>query len=332
MIKVQNLTKLYKVPKDNYKKSLKNFFWPPTKDKIGVKEISFEIEQGEIVGFVGPNGAGKTTTIKMLSGILTPTEGQLQVCGYIPYQNRNKYTKEIGVLMGQKSVLFYDIPVIESFKFYKDVYGLNNQEFESRLNLLVDKLDIRPLLNIPVRKLSLGQRMRCEIVASILHNPKILFLDEPTLGLDVIGKQIILEFLQEFNQKFDTTIFLTTHDLNDIDRLCERIIILDEGQIRYDGGLKNIESRDKYKIVEILHTIDFNREVAIESGQVLQSAPHRTRIKIAKKNLSSIISILNESPEVMDININLISLEEIIKDMYTNKEEEQLEQGEMAYA
>ncbi len=203
MINVKNITKIYKVPKEKYKKNLKNIFWPPMEEKVGVEEINFEISQGEIVGFVGQNGAGKTTTIKMLSGILTPTKGVVEVCGYVPHKERKQYTKEIGVLMGQRSVLFYDIPVIESFKFYKDVYSLSLSDFETRMNMLVEKLDLAPLLKIPVRKLSLGQRMRCEIVASLLHNPKVLFLDEPTIGLDIIGKQKILDFLVYLNKTYN---------------------------------------------------------------------------------------------------------------------------------
>lgn len=324
MIKVGNLTKMYKVPQANYKKSLKNIFWPPTEEKVGVREINFQIDEGEIVGLVGQNGAGKTTTIKMLSGILTPTAGEMEVCGLNPYQQRKKYTQQIGVLMGQRSILFYDIPVIESFKFYKDVYSLTQQDFTTRLDQLTEKLELQSLLNIPVRKLSLGQRMRCEIVASLLHNPKVLFLDEPTIGLDIIAKQQILDFLNFLNQEYNTTILLTTHDLNDIDRVCNRIIILDKGQVYYDGDLKNIKSRDQYKIVEVVHHPTFKLPL-VQKGKVIESTQYKTRIKVAKENFTTMITYLNSCEEVIDLNINLVSLEEIVREIYQAKE------GEVSY-
>lgn len=321
MIRVKNLTKVYKVPKQDKKKNLKNLLWPPVEDKIGVNDISFEIEQGEIVGFVGPNGAGKTTTIKMLSGILTPTHGSLEVCGYVPYKQRKEYTKEIGVLMGQRSVLFYDIAPIESFKFYRDVYSLGKTEFAEKVNLFSKQLNIESLLNIPVRKLSLGQRMRCEIVASLLHNPKVLFLDEPTIGLDIIGKQHILDFLIDLNKQFRTTIFLTTHDLRDIDRLCQRIIILDQGVIRYDGLGRNLQSRDQYKIVEVFHQANFQINELNLSCEVIFSEPTKKCLKVAREELPNVIHALNVRG-IMDLNIAEISLEEIIRDMYRNREGE----------
>ena len=318
MITVKNLTKIYQVPQQNFKKSLKNFLWKPTEDKIGVQNISFTVEQGEIVGFVGPNGAGKTTTIKMLSGILTPSEGELEVCGYVPYKQRRLYTKEIGVMMGQRSVLFYDIPVIESLKFFKDVYSINDVDFRERLDFLVDKLELEALLQIPVRKLSLGQRMRCEVVASILHNPKVLFLDEPTIGLDIIAKQKIIDFLQYLNVKFNTTIFLTTHGLNDIDRLCQRIIILDKGAIQYDGGIKNIHSRDKFKIIEVVHKANFDPGMLSDKFEVLHGETNRTRIRVLKEDLGHAMNMLNNE-SILDVDIALISLEEVIREIYETK-------------
>ncbi len=329
MIKVRDLTKLYRVPKQNYKKNLKNWIWTPTEEKVGVEGINFEISDGEIVGFIGQNGAGKTTTIKMLSGILTPTSGIVEVNGYIPYQDRGKYTKEIGVLMGQKSILFYDIPVIESLKFYKDVYALSTKEFEERMQLLSDKLNLESLLKIPVRKLSLGQRMRCEFVASLLHNPKILFLDEPTLGLDIIAKQKILDFLTFLNTELNTTIFLTTHDLNDIDRLCKRIIILDKGRVCYDGNLDQIESRDKYKIIQVKHHEDFDISKIIPRNYAmsLSSNKFESLIKVPIDKLTTTINNLLNRNEIFDININYLSLEEIIRDMYEKPDKEEVSNG-----
>lgn len=319
MIQVRNLTKIYQIPKQNYQKNLKNWIWTPTEDKIGVQDIDFQVNEGEIVGFIGPNGAGKTTTIKMLTGILTPTSGNVLVNGYVPYKERAKFTKEIGVLMGQKSILFYDIPVIESFKFFKDVYALSTQVFEDRLYLLSESLNLQPILKIPVRKLSLGQRMRCEFVASLLHNPKVLFLDEPTLGLDIIAKQKILEFLSFLNDEFKTTIFLTTHDLNDIDRLCQRVIILNESKVCYDGDLERIESRDKYKIIQIKHSENFDLKNVLQNcDTIISSNEFESYVKVPINSLTNIMGKLIFHKQVLDININYVSLEEIIRDIYEN--------------
>ncbi|TDT62283.1 ABC-2 type transport system ATP-binding protein [Fonticella tunisiensis] len=322
MIKVSCVSKTYKVPKKTYKRSLKNIIIKPYTEVYAVNNISFNIEEGEIVGFVGLNGAGKTTTIKMLSGILTPTNGEITVLGYIPYKERREYTKKISVLMGQRSILFYDIPVIESLKFYKDVYELDNNEFKDRLDYLSGKLNLSSLLHIPVRKLSLGQRMKCEIVASILHNPKVIFLDEPTLGLDIISKQEILEFFRYLNQNFKTTIFLTTHDISDIDRFCKRIIIIDKGKIIYDGDINTIKERDKFKIVEITHTnsFDANNLITCNEYNLISKEEYKSKIRVKKDKLNEFIDFVLHENDILDININTISLEDILNGIYERSE------------
>ncbi|WP_066501092.1 ABC transporter ATP-binding protein [Abyssisolibacter fermentans] len=324
MIHTKNLIKVYRVPKKNKRKTLKNFLFPSHEDKIAVDNISFDIEKGEIVGFVGLNGAGKTTTIKMLSGILTPTSGQITANGYIPYKSRNKLSMDIAVIMGQKSVMFYDIPAIESFKFYKDVYSISSNDYKERMELFIEKLDLNSILNIPVRKLSLGQRMRCEIAVSLLHNPKILFLDEPTIGLDIIAKQKILDFFMYLNKNFDTTIFLTTHDIGDIDKICERIMIIDKGIIRYDGAVKELENRDKYKIVEIMHEKDINVNEILDGiqNQILESQRYKTTIKVDKQEVGNVVNNLINNDKIVDFNINTLSLERVLQDIYINDQGE----------
>jgi ABC-2 type transport system ATP-binding protein len=207
------------------------------------EDISFQIPQGEICGYIGENGAGKSTTIKMLTGILVPTAGDIRVNGYIPYKDREKFVNGIGVVFGQRSQLWWDIGVIESFQLLRKVYRVSEADFKKRLDELVERLHLGELLNRPVRKLSLGQRMRCELVASLLHNPSILFLDEPTIGLDIVVKTEIRDFLLQMNKEQGTTILLTTHDLQDIEALCTRVIMLDDGRIIYDGGLDELKTR-----------------------------------------------------------------------------------------
>jgi ABC-2 type transport system ATP-binding protein len=244
-IDVKDLRKQFKVQKnrEGLSGALKDLFKREYNEVTAVKDISFQIPQGEICGYIGENGAGKSTTIKMLTGILVPTAGQLKVNGYVPFKDREKFVGGIGVVFGQRSQLWWDIGVIESFQLLRKVYRVSEQDFRKRLDNLVERLDLGELLNRPVRKLSLGQRMRCELVASLLHNPSILFLDEPTIGLDIVVKTEIREFLKELNREEGTTILLTTHDLQDIEALCSRVIMLDDGRIIYDGSLEELKNR-----------------------------------------------------------------------------------------
>lgn len=244
-IDVKDLRKDFRVQKnrEGLSGAFKDLFKREYREVRAVKDISFRIPQGEICGYIGENGAGKSTTIKMLTGILVPTAGQLKVNGYVPFKDREKFVNGIGVVFGQRSQLWWDIGVIESFQLLRKVYRVPEPDFRKRLDNLVERLQLGDLLNRPVRKLSLGQRMRCELVASLLHNPSILFLDEPTIGLDIVVKTEIRDFLMQMNKEEGTTILLTTHDLQDIEALCSRVIMLDDGQIIYDGGLEDLKAR-----------------------------------------------------------------------------------------
>ena len=231
-IDVKDLRKSFNVQKSRggLKGAFQDLFARQYQEVLAVNDISFQIPQGEICGYIGENGAGKSTTIKMLTGILVPTSGQISVGGYVPYQEREKFVQNIGVVFGQRSQLWWDIGVIESFHLLRKVYRVGEQDFRKRLDELVERLQLQELLSRPVRKLSLGQRMRCELVAALLHNPSIVFLDEPTIGLDIVVKSEIREFLKDMNQQHGTTILLTTHDLQDIEALCSRVIMLDAGK------------------------------------------------------------------------------------------------------
>jgi ABC-2 type transport system ATP-binding protein len=244
-IEVHNLRKAFQVQQNRtgLKGSFQDLFKRSYKEVVAVNDIDFTIPKGEICGYIGENGAGKSTTIKMLTGILVPTSGEILVNGMVPYKDREKFVRNIGVVFGQRSQLWWDLGVIESFNLLRKVYRVPADEFKKRLDELVQRLDLADILNRPVRKLSLGQRMRCELAASLLHNPSIVFLDEPTIGLDIVVKSEIRDFLKELNQKYETTILLTTHDLQDIEALCSRVIMLDDGQIIYDGGLQQLKER-----------------------------------------------------------------------------------------
>lgn len=324
MIKVCDLTKIYTVPKKEFKKNIKNIFSPPKEFIYGLKNINFTIDKGEFIGLVGLNGAGKTTLIKILSGILTPTSGTVNVNGYTPYLHRKKYTEHISLIMGQKSVLFYDLAVIESLRFYKDVYELNNAEFADKIELFSDYLGLDKLIHIPVRKLSLGQKMKCEIAASLLHNPDVVFLDEPTLGLDIISKKAILELISNLNKDNKITVILTTHDIEDISDLCKRIIVLNKGEIEHDGSSLELKERNEYKSVEIiyrgnLHIQDLDYVI---SEKMVDSEGEGKRIvlKVKTEKLFEVLNELNKCERnIIDLNINTVRLRDILFDIYKDQ-------------
>lgn len=244
LIEVNGVSKAFRVSRRSagIPGMLANLIWPKYEKKQAVNDISFSIEEGEMVGFIGPNGAGKSTTIKMLSGILYPDSGSVRVNGYIPYKQRKSYVGSIGVVFGQKSQLQWDLPVIDSFELLKAIYRVPEDVYQKNLKRFTDMLDMSGFLNQPVRQLSLGQRMRADIVAALLHSPKIVFFDEPTIGVDVVGKETIRNFLSELNERDGITMLFTTHDMQDIEKTCKRLIIIDQGAKVYDGLLAGIRS------------------------------------------------------------------------------------------
>ena len=253
-IKVDNITKTFKVAKRNsgLKAALKSFFIREYKYVNAVKNVSFEIKKGEIVGYIGPNGAGKSTTIKMLSGILLPTSGSIKINNLDPIKDRKKYVSKIGVVFGQRSQLAFDIPAEDTFDLLRDIYKIDNNEYQKTKKYLVELLGIEEIIKKPVRTLSLGERMRCEIASSLLHKPEILFLDEPTIGLDAISKKIVRDFIKKINKENKVTVILTTHDMNDIEALAKRIILIGNGEILYDGNIKTLKVKyGSYKNIKI---------------------------------------------------------------------------------
>ena len=244
MITMEHVCKSYRIAKRNagFKEACKALFNREYEVIHALRDVSFTIHDGEMVGYIGPNGAGKSSTIKILSGILTPDSGTVLVNGRVPYKNRIAHVREIGVVFGQRSQLWWDVPVIDSFELLKDIYSIPQPVYQQSLEELTELLDLKELLRSPVRQLSLGQRMRCEIAASLLHRPRILFLDEPTIGLDAVSKLAVRDFIRKQNREHKTTVLLTTHDMQDIEALASRIILIGKGDILMDGTLKDIKS------------------------------------------------------------------------------------------
>ena len=290
-----------------------------------VNDISFTIKQGEMVAYIGENGAGKSTTIKMLTGILTPTSGEIMVNGMNPHKEREKFVRTIGVVFGQRSQLWWDIAVQESFRLLKKVYKVSDAHYNEHMDHVIQTLDIGPLLDKPVRKLSLGQRMRCELAAALIHNPPLLFLDEPTIGLDVLVKLKIRDFLKEINEKYNTTILLTTHDLADIEALCDRVIMLDNGEIIYDGELQSLKdnwAEDKEVHFQFmkqvngaeLDALSLPFPVSWEYDEKNQT--YKAVIKDEGDHISLLISTVVSSFQIKDIKIHETSIEEIVRNIY----------------
>jgi ABC-2 type transport system ATP-binding protein len=330
IIKAKNLEKIYQVPIKDKKKGffqgLKNIFSKEYTNKIALKDVSFEIEKGEIIGYIGPNGAGKSTTIKILTGIITPSKGTCKVLGFNPHEDRYNYTKNIGVVFGQRRLLQYDVAVIESFKLYKEIYEMSQKDFEERLQYFNKILNLDKYLHIPVRKLSLGERMRCEIAASLLHKPKIVFLDEPTIGLDAVAKEEIREFLKEINKKDNTTIILTTHDMDDIEELCDRVIVIDEGTLIYDGSLSELQKKSIiHKTIEVqFKKINSQKDYEYLKNhkgiEIIDEKTNFLKIKVEFKDykITNVVRDLLEILDVIDISVHEPRLEYIIKEIYNN--------------
>ena len=322
-IEVKDISKTFKVNKRNsgIPGMIANMFVPKFEYKEAVKDISFTIEKGEMIGFIGPNGAGKSTTIKMLSGILCPDSGSIAVGGYSPYKQRKDYVGNIGVVFGQKSQLQWDLPVIDSFELLKAIYRIPDEKYKKNLSRFTEMLDMSGFINQPVRQLSLGQRMRSDIVASLLHSPEIVFFDEPTIGVDIIGKETIRSFIKELNEKDKVTMIFTTHDMQDIEQTCNRLIIIDKGSIMYDGSLHDI--RSKYGTTREL-IAEFNEETKVRPIEdvVIEDKKDRRVSFTFDNNVIDVNDLMHEilgNYSVRDITVKEPEIESIIQKMYTGE-------------
>lgn len=320
MIEVQGLSKSFKVIKRDagIGSAVKSLFHPKYSKIQALEDISFKIDEGEIVGYIGPNGAGKSTTIKIISGILVPDKGKCNILGFTPWKDRVSHVKNIGVVFGQRSQLWWDVPVIDSYNLLKDIYKISDKDFKNNLELLTDTLELSTLLTTPVRQLSLGQRMRCEIGASLLHNPKILFLDEPTIGLDAVSKIAVRNFIKTINKEKKVTVILTTHDMNDIEALAQRIILIGKGKILLDGTLADIKSRF---VTNKTLTIDFSendKAINIPGTALLSRTKERLSLSVDlnKIKVSEVIGKLSDKLEITDVSVESRPIEEIVVDLY----------------
>lgn len=323
-INVDCISKTFKVAKRNsgLKAALKSFFKREYTYIDAVKNVSFSIEKGEIVGYIGPNGAGKSTTIKMLSGILLPTAGNIRVNGLDPFKDRKKYVSNIGVVFGQRSQLSWDIPAEDTFDLLKNIYDLSDKEYQKTKTELVNLLNIQEVMKQPVRSLSLGQRMRCEIAASLLHKPKILFLDEPTIGLDAESKKIVRDFIKKLNKNHKTTVILTTHDMTDIEALAKRIILIGKGELLYDGTLSNLKKKyGSYK--EVLVSTNEKIDKIRLKGIIKKSKNINGYSFIIDSNVLSLSKLLNNLSlkyVINDIDIKNESIDDVILKLYHDYE------------
>lgn len=297
--------------------AFKNLF---SREKISVeavKEISFDIAEGEFVGFVGPNGAGKTTTLKMLSGILYPTSGEARVLGAEPWKRDREFQKKISLVMGQKNQMWWDLAVEESFEFNRTVYEIPRHEYEKQKNLLIELLSISHLLETQVRKLSLGERMKCELATALLHEPTVLFLDEPTIGLDVVSQKAIRDFLSTYNREKRATIILTSHYMEDIRRLCDRVIIIDHGELMYDGNFRKLISEHATtKTIEMVFSERVDRSRLERLGTLSEFRETSGRLTIPRKSVTEITTELLKNFPVDDISIHEENIEEIVREIF----------------
>ena len=306
--------------------SIQNLFVRDYNTVAAVDRVSFSIDRGEMVGYIGPNGAGKSTSIKMLTGILVPTSGEIRINGFVPYRQRAQYVKTIGAVFGQRTQLWWDIAVVESFKLLRRIYDVPQRDFDARMERFNEILGIKDYLYTPVRKLSLGERMRCDLAAALLHNPPLLFLDEPTIGLDVVAKDHIRQFLRSINREFRTTVLLTTHDLDDIEELCRRIMIIDHGRVLYDGPLEDLKQRllrTKQIKFALKDRAQVNKVAAccrdgLELEQV-DELTYRIRFDRGRVGTADLIRQILDTVEVRDLLIEDEPIEEIVKRIYAGE-------------
>jgi ABC-2 type transport system ATP-binding protein len=320
-IDVRNLTKQFKVSIKDQKgflKKIKNYFLPKYEILHAVNDISFSIPSGESVAFIGPNGAGKSTTIKMLTGIMMPTSGNIEILGKDPRKNRKHLAYQMSVVFGHCSKLWYQLPVVESLNLLSVIYDLPKEEYLKRKNLLVDLFSIENFLNKPVRQLSLGERMRCELVASFLHNPKVIFLDEPTIGLDISAKATIRDLLRFMCKKLQCTLLLTSHDTDDIEKVCDRVILINKGQILVDDSVENMKNNYiKKRIVSIIFDEEF-ASVNFDGVKIIESMPHKLKceVDLTKISLNKVVDNFMSTYHLRDITVEGPALENVIETFY----------------
>lgn len=320
MIELRGINKTYRVARRDagFKEAAKALFKPQIHEVEALRDVSFTIGEGEMVGYIGPNGAGKSSTIKVMSGILTPDSGSCVIGGLTPWKDRTEHVRNIGVVFGQRSQLWWDVPVIDSFELIRDIYSVDQLAYRKTLDELTQMLSLGDILRTPTRQLSLGQRMRCEIAASLLHNPSILFLDEPTIGLDAVSKIAVRTFIRDLNKQRKLTVILTTHDMQDIEALTERILLIGKGRILMDGSLTDLRSRHaRFRRV----TLDYAGDLSTPEHEALVlTEGHEGHavfsVDTQKLNISDAVALLSKCAQLRDIGVEGVSIDEIVVSLY----------------
>ncbi|MFD2613895.1 ABC transporter ATP-binding protein [Paenibacillus gansuensis] len=320
MITLDGIGKSFQVARRSagFKEAVKALFVREHTVVEALHNISFSIGEGEIVGYIGPNGAGKSTTIKIMSGILVPDRGTCRIMGHTPWENRTDYVRHIGVVFGQRSQLWWDVPVIDSFELLRDIYHIPGAMYRENLKMLTEALDLELILKTPVRQLSLGQRMRCEIAASLLHSPKILFLDEPTIGLDAVSKIAVRHFIKKINKDRGVTVILTTHDMSDIEALADRILMIGKGTLLYDGRLSELRSRFGTQRTITVDYAETSKHVEVSGAELLSWGPERAvySIDTEKVQIAGVLSLLAEQVDLLDVSVENKPIEEVVVQLY----------------
>lgn len=318
MITVKNITKIYRVPKKT-KNLFRDIFFRTYEQKKALDTISFHIGDNELVGFIGPNGAGKTTTMKILSGILYPTSGSVHVLGFVPFEKKHDFLRQIAFIMGHKNQLLWELPPADTFTLNKEIYGVDDETYTNTIGELVELLEAKDLITQPVKTLSLGQRMRVELIAALLHRPKILFLDEPTIGLDIFAQTTIINFIKEYQKRYHSTIILTSHYMQDVQRLAKRLIIINHGKIIFDGLFQElVEKYSQLKMINITLLKPLPKDFETPENIECDYQFPQLRINTQKGQIAGILSYMLKKVEFIDVTIEDESIEEIIKKIFSS--------------
>lgn len=330
VIAVRKLTKVYRtyLKEEGFAGALRGLWTRRYKETVAADAISFSVRPGELVGFLGPNGAGKTTTLKMLSGLLYPTSGEAKVLGFVPWERANEFRRQFALVLGQKNQLWWDLPAAESLELNRVIYGIDSTEARRTVDELTGLLDVRDKLAVMVRELSLGERMKMELIAALLHRPRVLFLDEPTIGLDVVSQKKVREFLRHYTAERGITTLLTSHYMQDIEELCQRVIIIDHGQLFFDGALREIVDRfAAYKVVTLSRRDGLPEIDLAAHGEVMERDPCRVRLRIRRDQIVGACRELLGSLQADDINIEETPIEDVIRELFTRRRVEVKEEA-----
>lgn len=324
-IRASGLCKQYRVyrKREGLLASVKGLFHRQYEPVDAVRNIDFEIRQGEMVAFLGPNGAGKTTTLKLLSGLIYPTAGTATVLGHVPWERENAYRRRFSLVMGQKNQLWWDLPAQESFRLHKEIYRIDSRDFEVRLDELTSLLDVARLVGQPVRELSLGERMRMELIAALLHRPDVLLLDEPTIGLDVVSQRKVQEFLRHYQREQGITVILTSHYMKDVEALCKRALIINEGELKHDGPLAGIVDRfSQHKVIELQFTGSSIPDGLEQFGRVFDIHAPRARLEVDRTRIPEILTAILSRYQIDDVSVQERPLEEVIAELFASHRNE----------